>query len=74
MLTQIITNVALSPSLMAVHLDGNPGLNKDFIQFTHEKLKTRNPYEQINSIPHPQVEKVDLDPNTMQETLLLKSI
>jgi hypothetical protein len=59
---------------MAVHLDGNPGLTQEFVQFTHETLRTRNPDEAINHIASCQSDKGDMDPNAMQETILLKSI
>lgn len=74
MLRGIVDAVHESHSLMAVHLDGNPGISASLLAFIEEKLETKSPLAQENYIPGPTSKASGMDPQTMQETLLLKSI
>jgi len=48
---------------MALHLDGNPGISFDLINFCAATLETKNHNEKINFISGPMsISKSDLDP------------
>lgn len=74
---RLVAALTRSPSVRALHLDGNPCITEDFIRFVEDRIKAPDSQQPVHRIKHPpNIRPVGLKmtADEMQETIRLKAI